>query len=69
MHKLAELRVLEQRLVLHTDTHREITLLAGRQEILNITKEKLASRLEMLYLSLMKRQETIRKDSSEWILK
>ena len=65
MHKQAELHAIEHQLNLHTVEERELVLLAGRQEVLNVTKDKLASKLEMLYLSMVKRQETIQKDSSK----
>ena len=65
MHKQAELYAIEHQLNLHTVEERELVLLAGRQEVLNVTKDKLASKLEMLYLSMVKRQETIQKDSSK----
>jgi len=61
----AELHGMEQQLNLHTEEEKQIMLYAGRQEILSFTKEKLASRLEMLYLSVMKQQEIIQKDTSK----
>ena len=67
VHKQTVLHEIEQHLNLNTVEERELVLLAGRQEVLKVTKDKLASKLEMLYLSIVKKQETIQKDTSKWI--
>ena len=62
--KANALHDLENRLGLTNQDERESVLQRGRQEVLNQTKERLASHLEMLHLSIMRKQETITKDTS-----
>jgi len=65
--KATVLHDLENRLGLTTQDNRESVVQSGRQEVLNKTKERLASPLEMLHLSILKKQETIAKDTS-WLI-
>ena len=62
--RASALQDLENRLGFTSQDERESVLQRGRQEVLNQTKERLASHLEMLHLSIMRKQETITKDTS-----
>ena len=66
--KLHQLHLMEQQFNFRNNDEKSIVLAHGRQEVLSSSKRKLQGKMEMLYLSIMKRQEGIQKESSTFVI-